>query len=96
MPMTVSRDALLVTFDVESLYPNIDHAVARKNIASYFPADSAQQTCIIEFLDFVMNNNYSKFRDQYYHQRHGTAMGTSVAPPYANLDLACIETAVIA
>ena len=93
--MKVSRDALLVTFDVESLYPNIDHTIARESIASYFPQGSAKRECILEFLDFVMQNNYFTFRDQYYHQIHGTAMGTSVAPPYANLDLACMETDIM-
>jgi hypothetical protein len=42
--MTVSRDALLVTFDVESLYHNIDHTIARESIASYFPQGSAKRS----------------------------------------------------
>ena len=94
--LRVPRDCLLVTFDVESLYPNIDHSAARADIASFFEGGGAKQHCIQDFLDFVMKNNYFRFRGNFYHQIHGTAMGTSVAPPYANLYLARLEGRVIA
>lgn len=92
--MTVSRDALLVTFDVESLYPNIDTAVAVPNVGSFIDQPLKRQ-CVEELLTFVMRNNYFTFRGATYHQTHGTAMGTAVAPPYANLDLARFETGLL-
>jgi hypothetical protein len=92
--MTVSRDAVLVTFDVESLYPNIDTAVAVSNVGSFID-HSLKRQCVEELLTFVMQNNYFRFRDKTYHQTHGTAMGTAVAPPYANLDLARFETGLL-
>lgn len=72
------------------MYPNIDHAAAQANIASFFPV-AAKQHCIKACLDFVMLNIYFRFRGQLCHQIHGTAMGTSVAPPYANLFLSKLE-----
>jgi hypothetical protein len=94
--LLVPRDCLLATFDVVNLYPNIEHASAQVHIASFFPDNATKQACIKDFLDFVMLNNYFTFRGKLYHQVHGTAMGTSVAPPYANLYLARLELNVIA
>jgi hypothetical protein len=94
--MLVSRDSLLVTFDVDTLYPNIPHTAARDNIISFFENCAAKKRHAIgDFLDFVMLNNYFQFREKMYRQTHGTAMGTPVAPPYANLFLARLEQNVM-
>ena len=90
----MSRSAFLVSFDVEDLYPNIDHKIAREDVGCYFET-GRQRACVLGFLDFVMENNFFEFRGVYYHQVRGTAMGTPAAPPYANLTLACLERAVI-
>jgi hypothetical protein len=93
--MNVDRDSLLVTFDVENMYPNIEHAAASTNVASFYADRGAKQRCIQEFLDFVMQNNIFRFRQDFYRQTYGTAMGTPVAPPYANLYLAKLERNVM-
>ena len=40
---------------------------------------------IIEGLQFVLENNYFLFNETAYRQKSGTAMGTKVAPTFANL-----------
>ncbi|GAA5828065.1 hypothetical protein JCM10212_007167, partial [Sporobolomyces blumeae] len=46
---------------------------------------------IHEASDFVLNNNYLSFQGKVYHQTNGTAMGTSMAPTYANIFVAAYE-----
>jgi hypothetical protein len=38
-----------------------------------------------ELFDYVLDNNFFEFDGKVYHQVQGTAMGTSMAPPYANV-----------
>lgn len=45
------------------------------------------QSNIFSLLDFVLTHNYFVFKDRFYHQVNGTAMGTNCAPTYANLFL---------
>ena len=40
---------------------------------------------IRQTLQLILNNNYFEFNGKYYLQTHVTAMGTPVAPSYANL-----------
>ncbi len=44
-----------------------------------------------DLLRVVLTENYFQFADQMYHQKQGTAMGTAVAPSYANLFMADLE-----
>ena len=46
---------------------------------------------IVEFLEVVLTNNYFDFNGKHYHQISGTAMGTKVAPSYANLFMTKFE-----
>lgn len=46
---------------------------------------------LVECLLFILMNNYFEFGDNIYHQRTGTAMGTNVAPTYANLFMGVFE-----
>ncbi|CAH2313023.1 Hypothetical predicted protein, partial [Pelobates cultripes] len=43
---------------------------------------------LIEGIDLILNNNYFWFKDGFYLQKRGTAMGTRFAPSYANLYMA--------
>ncbi len=49
-----------------------------------------------DLLKIVLKNNYFQFADQMYHQKQGTAMGTVVAPSYANLFMADLEEKLLA
>jgi uncharacterized protein YggL (DUF469 family) len=89
---------ILVTFDVESLYTNLVtnhctfwiHRWMTENGHSDNHADM-----IRDMLTFVLNNNHFEYNGIQYHQKKGTAMGTNVAPDYANLFLATEERHVL-
>lgn len=85
---TVSKDAFLVTFDVENMYPSIDNAAAI-NACTQVVTD-VDRNLVHELLSFVMLNAYCQNNGQYSRQLKGTAMGTNVAPPYANIYVAVL------
>ena len=44
-----------------------------------------------QILTLILYNNYFEFNNQYYLQTHGTAMGSPMAPSYANLFMGELE-----
>ena len=49
-----------------------------------------------DLLDIVLKQNYFQFSDKMYHQVQGTAMGTKMAPSYANIFMAELEEQLLA
>ena len=49
-----------------------------------------------DLLDIVIKQNYFQFADKMYHQVQGTAMGTKMAPSYANIFMAELEEQLLA
>jgi hypothetical protein len=68
-----------ITFDVESLYTNIDITILVEQALRYYPQD------IIDMIKFVLDNSYVTFNDQVYKQINGLAMGTNMAVAIANI-----------
>ena len=86
----VQSGILLCTLDITSLYTNISHNEGIQSIkemlAVHKPLNSLpQKGYIIELLEVVLTNNHFEFNGKHYHQVSGTAMGTKLAPSYANL-----------
>ena len=90
---------LLVTCDVISLYTNIpqDEGINiaihwidnyRHILPSYTPANSVFK----RLLNFVLKHNYFTYNNSIYHQLQGVAMGTKMAPSFANLFMGTLET----
>ena len=91
---TLPRDALLVTWDVRSLYTNIPHKEgleALKKTLHNEKIPRKKANTILEFSELVLNSNQFKFLGQHYLQMSGTAMGTKMAPSYANLFMGVLE-----
>jgi hypothetical protein len=87
---------LLVTMDVSSLYTNIPNneglrAVAKILRASRNPIDNPTNQSVLHLLKLVLELNNFEFNGQHYSQVGGTAMGTRVAPSFANLFMADFE-----
>ena len=89
---------LLVTCDVISLYTNIpqDEGINtaiywidnyRHILPSYTPANSEFK----RLLNFVLKHNYFTYNSSTYHQLQGVAMGTKMAPSFANLFMGTLE-----
>ncbi|CAJ0951139.1 unnamed protein product [Ranitomeya imitator] len=94
----VPPNTLLVTLDVKDLYTSIPHLNGINAVHQSLTAaglDTDQINLCIELLTTVLYNNFFLFQDSFYLQRRGTAMGSNVAPPYANTYMALFETSVI-
>lgn len=88
------RRFCLVTFDVNSLYPSMTH-VHKQDL---FTAICARQTfrvndtelpsnALCRACELVLANMLIRFGNRYYKQVRGTAMGTPLAPQYANISV---------
>ena len=88
--LTLQPGMLLCTWYITSLYTNIPHNEGIKAIKEILaihrtPSNLPHNSYIIELLDVVLTNNHFEFDGTLYHQVSGTAMGTKLAPSYANL-----------
>ena len=93
---SIQPGILLCTLDVTSLYTNIPHLegiqCTKEMLAIYKPPDTLpHNSYIIELLELVLTNNHFEFNGEFYHQLSGTAMGTKLAPSYANLFMTKFE-----
>ena len=95
----VSDKDLLVTFDVESLYTNIPHEGALEAIEHFLekrPSENLPRTkCIMDLTAIVLHHNYFLFKDTFYLQRKGCAMGSKMAPQLANIYMGLFENSFI-
>ena len=98
--LQTSRDCLLVTLDVASLYTNISHDDALDAVRDIYdliptphlpPLHALQQ-----LLAFVLKNNVFTFNGDCYHQQYGIAMGTKLAPALATIFMALLEERYLA
>ena len=92
----VQPDMLLCILDITSLYNNIPHNEGiqsfKEKLAIYKPPDSLPHiSYIIDLLELVLTNNHFEFNGKHYHQMSGNAMGTKLAPSYANLFMTKFE-----
>lgn len=90
-------NAFLVTLDVSSLYTNIPHNegidACRHFLNTRDHSSSTIRTeTLCDLIRMILTMNIFEFNNNYYIQKHGTAMGTRMAPSYANLFLAKFET----
>ncbi|CAJ0955511.1 unnamed protein product, partial [Ranitomeya imitator] len=82
-------NCLLVSMDVNSLYTSIRHQDGIESVMSFLSSHTnfsiQQQKFCKDFLTLVLTRNFFIFEDQFFIQRKGTAMGSNMAPPYANI-----------
>ena len=94
----VPHTSLLITADVESLYPSIptpqgiDIVLEFIYTHHYFTSlKKPPRDLLREALLLVLTNNFCQFGTRFFLQIAGTAMGTAVAVAYATLFMAAIE-----
>ena len=86
----INEDSLLVSLDVTSLYTNIPN---KEGIEASYQAllnhrgmvNNPSNLSIAELLTLVLTLNNFRFNDEHYLQIGGTAMGTRLAPSFANI-----------
>ena len=91
----VPSGAILATFDVTSLYTNIPNNEGINAVADKMRADPTKLPIYnykLDLLKLVLHNMYFDFNGEHYLQIGGTAMGTALAPNYANLFMDKFET----
>ncbi|XP_073441691.1 uncharacterized protein [Dendrobates tinctorius] len=86
---SVPSNCLLVTLDVSSLYTSINHHeglhAVDKFLDTYMDLSPPKKDFCLDMLEVVLTKNFFLFEDQFFLQCRGTAMGSNVAPPYANI-----------
>ena len=92
-----NKDFYLVTMDVTPLYTNIPNhegitAIYRTLIENRYDG----QVPLTQLLEFVLHMNNFTFNGDNYLQIGGTAMGTRLAPSYANLFMGYFEKKMLA
>lgn len=85
--LRIEEHVKFVTYDVEQLYPSIDLRDAINTLDSCLPVMRANKGFWTKVLQLIMYNNFVMADDAIYRQMKGTATGTQVAPPFANLYL---------
>ena len=102
---TLPDGAILCTVDVVGLYPHIPHDEGLQALrealglpdcmsSSGIGKESLKQD-IVDFAEFVLKNNNFEFNGKHYVQKLGTAIGTRMAPSYANIFMDRLERQLI-
>jgi hypothetical protein len=92
--LTIPENTTLFTLDVTSLYANIPHddgIAACKKIWEQRTVQEPPTECLVEMLTLVLKNNNFTFDGNHYLQINETAMGTKMAPSYANTLMGDLE-----
>ena len=91
-------DTLLVSMDVTSLYTNIPHQDGIQACEEVWETrtnkDPPTET-LIKLLTLVLKCNSFEFNGKHYLQVQGTAMGTKMAPAYANIFMGRLENQLL-
>ena len=97
LPRRVPESTILVSFDVTSLYTNINHELGVKAMEYWINKHPRSlnsrfsKEFIIDSILLILTNNTFTFDDRIFLQKKGTAMGTKMAPSYATLVLGYLE-----
>ena len=94
------EEAILVTIDVVGLYPNIPQDEGLKAFEEYisdkkYRDQNMPSSFLITLLKFVLQYNTFIFNNKWFTQQFGTAIGTKVAPTYANLFMGKLEKSIL-
>lgn len=97
------QDVILATVDVKALYLNIPHQEGTDCLINHLFKDNPNaeslpfpEEFVRSLLNGILKHNVFEFNSRMFRQTRGTAMGTKVAPAYANLFLDSIETEFLA
>ena len=101
LPDNIDEECELVTFDITSLYTNIEKDLGIEAVRYWIQTypdllhHRFTEDFVIEAISLILDNNVFLFDDKLYLQRSGTAMGTKMAPSYATLSVGYKEIKLI-
>ncbi len=92
--ITLPPNAKIVSFDVSSLYTNISHKEGVATIKRFLLEHSTPEISKMfgEFAEKVLESKIIEFNKEFYIQLLGTAMGSHMAPNYANIFMHYLES----
>ncbi len=80
-----TKPGVVLTYDVEAMYPSIDLEDSISILQRNAQALNDNGSFCLEILEHILFNNYVSFNGKIFRQMQGTASGTCMAPPFANL-----------
>ena len=89
---------ILVSMDVTSLYTNIPHNDGIEACREAWDQRAVKEPpteCLVQLLTLVLKHNNFTFNGEHFLQINGTAMGTKMAPSYANIFMGKLEKHII-
>ena len=91
-------NTILVTMDVCSLYTNIPHVEGMEACREAWDRRTIKRPptkYLMKLLEHILKLNNFVFNKKHYLQINGTAMGTKMAPSYANIFMGRLETRLL-
>ena len=88
------KEAILVTADVVGLYPSIPHHMgieALKRFLEKYNHSGFPSKMLVDLVELILKNNNITFHGKHFLQIQGTAIGTNMAPSYANIFMGIYE-----
>lgn len=94
--LCIPKESYLVTLDVSSLYTNIPHDDGILSLIDMYELHKQPDTpdghVVATLARLVLELNTFEFNNKYFRQVSGTAMGTKMAPNYANIFMGKLES----
>ena len=90
----VSRNEVMVSFDVVSLYPSIPVPEAIKYLEQWLAEHKVESPKAADYITLTkacMEQNVFEFSGQFYNTSFGTAMGNAISPFLANIFMLYFE-----
>ena len=96
--------SILCTIDVVGLYPHIPHSEGLEALKEALSNSEGQSESererslnedVLSFAELVLKSNNFEFNGRHYLQKRGTAIGTRMAPSYANIFMDRLERCLI-
>jgi len=90
----LGQDKLIFTMDITSLYtviPNGEGLLALKHFFDQRTVKEPKSGTLLRLAELVVTLNRFSFRDNFFKQTNGVAMGTKMGPSYANLFIGFVE-----
>ena len=92
------KPVFIVSMDVVSLYPNIEHSegiAACEHFMNLRKNQNFPTKIIARLINCILKCNTMEFLGRYFHQILGTAMGTPMAVNFANLFMSRFEESLL-
>lgn len=92
--LVLSDDEILISFDVESLFPSVpvnDALIAMDEWLTENEVEQNKKGVLLSIANLCMTDSYFKFRDKFYKLNFGTSVGNPILTLIASLFLSKME-----